>query len=69
MLPPVVSSGEGGPKIAVGGKEGPRGGGFAICTIAPKKRLNNIREVVPSPSSVSSLIDVSPSAFRAKVEL
>ena len=52
-----------------GWKEGLRRGGFAIFTRTPKKILNNIGEVVPSPSRVSSLIEVSPSALRAKVEL
>lgn len=69
MLSSVASSGGRGPNTFGSGKVRFRGGGFAICAMAPKKILNNMGEVVPSPSRVSSLIDVSPSELRAKVEL
>jgi hypothetical protein len=39
-------------------------GGVAIAIMAPNKILRNFDGEVPKPSSVSSLIEVSPSAFN-----
>ena len=49
------------------GKEGLGGGGSAILIIAPNKLLRNCGGV-PSPSRVSSLIEVSPSALTATAD-
>jgi hypothetical protein len=40
------------------------GGGAAILTMAPKRIERNFGGDLPKPSSVSSLIEVSPSAFN-----